>query len=98
MPLVLLDAWLAGLPTVATRFGFIDEIEERHGPLSETVPLEAPSGEALAAAIGRASATRRFVDDARRTVWRHYTAGAMAARWEAYLAAVVCRTDIPVRR
>jgi glycosyltransferase involved in cell wall biosynthesis len=88
MPLVLLEAWLAGLPTVATRFGFLDEIQRLHGRLSEAVSLEGPSAEELAAAVQRATAAR-YADHARRTAWRHYTAGAMAQRWEEYLAAVV---------
>jgi glycosyltransferase involved in cell wall biosynthesis len=92
MPLVLLEAWLAGLPTVTTRFAFIEEIEQLHGPLGETVSLEAPNGGELAVAVERTQA-RECCSHARQVVWQHYTAAAMAQRWEEYLAAVVGTWD-----
>lgn len=86
MPLTLIEAWLAGTPVVSTPFGFIQEATEMHGPLCEVVP-QTPTGEQLAAGIVRA-AEGKFVDEARRVAWNHYTAAAMAQRWEEFLCAV----------
>ena len=87
MPLAMVEAWLAGTPVVATPFGFVQEATELHGPLCEVVPQN-PSGKQLAAGIVSAS-EGRYVAKARDVAWRHYTAAAMAQRWEEYLYAVV---------
>lgn len=50
MPTVTLEAWAAGLAVVSTPVGLIQELEPRHGPLVERVPLD-PTPEALANAI-----------------------------------------------
>ena len=83
MPLTLIEAWLAGTPVVATPFGFIQEATQMHGRLCEVVSQN-PSGKELADGIVRA-AGGRFVDHARQIAWNHYTAAAMAQRWEEYL-------------
>jgi len=83
MPLTLVEAWLAGTPVVATPFGFVQEATEMHGPLCEVVPQN-PTGEQLAGGILRA-AQGRYVQAARNVAWNHYTAAAMAQRWEEYL-------------
>jgi glycosyltransferase involved in cell wall biosynthesis len=87
MPLALVEAWLAGTPVAATPFGFVQEANEMHGPLCEVVPQN-PTGEELAAGIVRA-AEGRFAEQARNVAWNHYTAAAMAQRWEEFLQAAV---------
>ena len=91
MPLTLIEAWLAGTPAVTTPFGFVREAFEMHGPthgqLCEVVPQN-PTGKQLAAGITRA-AEGKFVHAAREVAWNHYTAAAMAQRWEEYLYAAV---------
>ena len=84
MPMTLLEAWLARRPTVATEFGFVREMHQRHGRLCHAVPLDV-GGEQLARAI-RGAIDSDLVEHAQRTAWRHYTAAAMAQRWEEYLA------------
>lgn len=89
MPMVLLEAWLARLPTVVTDFGFVREMHRRHGTLCHAT---APSvvGQELAGAISGAVGSP-LVEHAQRTAWRHYTAAAMTQRWEEYLAGVCHR-------
>ncbi len=91
MPLALVEAWLAGTPTVTTPLGFVKEAEAMHGPLCEVVPQN-PTGPQLADGIVRSlrnphSAIR--TQTARRVAWENYTAAAMAQRWEEYLDATV---------
>ena len=87
MPLTMIEAWLAGTPVVATPFGFVREATEMHGDLCEIV-TQSPTGKQLAAGIVRA-ADRTYVAKARDIAWQHYTAAAMAQRWEEYLHEVV---------
>ena len=87
MPLTMIEAWLAGTPVVATPFGFVHEATQMHGPLCDVVPQN-PTGQQLAAGILRA-AEGRYVTKAREVAWQHYTAAAMAQRWEEYLQCVV---------
>lgn len=85
--LATIEAMLAGCPVVTTDYPAALALHAQRGDVSKLVPLQ-PSGEVLAAAItaayceGRegARATR-----ARSVAWEHYTAPAMAARWEDYL-------------
>lgn len=86
MPLSLVEAWLAGLPAVTTRFAFVEEAQRMHGPLGTTVPLNA-TAEQLADAISNASS--KHACRAREVAWNRYTAAAMAQRWEEFLQAVL---------
>jgi len=87
--LALTEAWLAGLPTVATPVGAVPELEREYGPLVAPVPVD-PTPRELADAVetalgpGRRGTTER----ARRVAWDHFTAGAMAARWTDFLREV----------
>lgn len=88
--LAVMEAWLAGVPTVTTAYPAALAMETRHGPMSWLVPIN-PSPTVLAQAI----LTADFESDGRRSYCRadyaqlvarqHYTAVAMARRWEAYL-------------
>lgn len=87
MSLTLVEAWLAGTPVVATPLRFLREAYVMHGPLCDLAPPR-PTGGQLARCIERA-AKRTFVERARDVAWKHYTAAAMAQRWEEFLHAAV---------
>jgi len=81
-PLVVLEAWAAGLPVVSTPVGAVAETERRFGTLVQAVPLN-PTGAQLAAAVERATspANRPTIDRARAVVWEHFSAARMARDW-----------------
>ena len=87
MALALVEAWLAGTPAVTTPLRFLREAYALHGPLCDLAQPR-PTGAQLARCILRA-AKRTFVERAREVAWKHYTAAAMAQRWEEFLRAVV---------
>ena len=94
--LALTEAWLCGVPTVATRVGAVPELEEMHGQL--VVPVSVGAGPAeLAAAVRRALSAegREVAERARRIAWRHYTAGAMGQRWTEFLVQAFQRGGAP---
>jgi len=84
--LTLVEAWLAGVPVVATPVGAVAELQATHGPLAAVIFLS-PSAEALAQGVQQALAAEfaPTIERARRLAWRHWTAEAMAARWTAFL-------------
>lgn len=88
LPLAMLEAMGAGIPVVACRWAAMRELEGLHGELCETVNVR-PTGRQLAEAVDMISTpgcgTRRL-DHAKAVVWENYSAAAMAARWEAWLA------------
>src|SRR4029079_9085935 len=82
----LIEAWLAGVPTVSTITGALPELQETHGPL--TVGLSAdPDAEELARAIVQAlsDANKSVVTRCRELAWREFTSVTMAERWSRYL-------------
>jgi len=84
--LALTEAWLAGLPTVATPVGAVPELERRFGPLTVRIPVDpspAQLGMAVEAALGPENRDR--VRRARAVAWRHFTSGAMSTRWVNYV-------------
>lgn len=84
--LTLVEAWLAGVPTVATPVGVAKIVADTHGAVSTSVPVGAsPENIADAIKLAMSPANRATVDRARRIAARHYTATAMADRWTAYL-------------
>ncbi len=87
--LALAEAWLCGVPTVATRVGAVPELERKHGPLVSPVPVN-PTPDQLAAAVRYAVSNefRATVDRARAVVAAHYTAARMGERWTDYLCRV----------
>jgi glycosyltransferase involved in cell wall biosynthesis len=85
----LIEAWLAGVPVVATPVGSLPELEAIHGPLTFEVPIEFESMH-LADAVRRALADRDGrVARAQQVAKEHFTVQAMARRWENYLTDVV---------
>jgi glycosyltransferase involved in cell wall biosynthesis len=92
--LALIEAWLVGVPVVATPVGSIPELERKFGPLTVPVPLDA-SPEDLRCAVEQAihsSRRAQLVARARRIAGKHFTVRAMADRWMGYLANVVTGT------
>jgi len=90
--LTLLEAWGAGLPTVATPVGAVPELEARHGPLTVSVPVDA-SDDDLAAAVRHATNPElngRVVRRAQHVARSYYTVGQMAQRWSDYLVGLCC--------
>lgn len=89
--LVLLEAWLAGVPVVATRVGSVPELEAKYGKLVISVPTNA-SAAVLAAAVQRAASAegQEIAARAKRVAQAEFTAEAMSERWATYLQRV-CR-------
>lgn len=88
--LSLVEAWMAGVPVVATRVGAIPELEAVHGALVVPVPVRPTPGQ-LAAAVREAidSRNRKRIDRAKRVAMEHFTAAAMSDRWANYLLEIV---------
>lgn len=86
MSLALIEAWVAGLPTVATPVGAVPELDETFGSLTVTVAVDA-DGEQLADAAEQALSEKHQanVRRVRQVVWEELTAGAMARRWAEFL-------------
>lgn len=89
--LSLIEAWLSGVPVVATPVGCLPELERKHeAKLAVEVPL-APSPEQLAEAVKKAIGPegQKVVESARELAEREFTCDAMAHRWTAYLIEIV---------
>lgn len=87
--MALCEAWLAGRPTVATPVGATPELEQAHGPLTVSVPVNCePRQLAAAIRLAASEANRPVVDLAQRAAKWGYTAAAMARRWAEYLISV----------
>jgi glycosyltransferase involved in cell wall biosynthesis len=89
MPLALLEAGYAGVPAISTKVGAIEELEELHGPLWETIPAPADPKE-LAAGIMKLRRTAppdlaAWTNRIRGIIGVHYLAQHMAGRWIEYL-------------
>lgn len=84
--LAIAEAWLAGLPVVATQIGGVPEVEAIHGPMVTPVPRGATS-DVLAGAVAKSMSYARcsVVDKARRVAWNEFTSPAMAERWTQYI-------------
>lgn len=88
--LAVIEAWLAGVPTVTTAYPAALAMQEKHGSLSWLVPLN-PSPEVLAQAIQVAAPRGDKVKHAQRIALEHYTAAAMASRWSHFLESLRSR-------
>lgn len=92
MSLLILEAWLAGVPVVATPVGALPELQDRLGQLVVLVDHN-PTPEQLAEAVVHAMsrANRPVVEHARWAAWEHFTAGRCADDWTRYLEEVCGR-------
>ena len=95
--LTVIEAWMAGVPVVATRVGVIPELEERFGPLVVSLPLS-PTPAQLAEAVRQAALLGResaFVRRAQQIAREHLTADGMTNAWADYLEEVIPREQHP---
>lgn len=90
-PLVLIEAWQAGVPVVCSEFATIDELEEKHGTALVCRTSCPPSPSELATAIrswdpqsGYATDDQKIVADALQIALTEYSASAMCGRWESF--------------
>jgi glycosyltransferase involved in cell wall biosynthesis len=98
--LTLIEAWLTGVPVVATPVGSIPELEAKFGQLTFSIPLQA-SDEELRSAVTQAmsvSLRAKVTSRARAVAWKHFTVEAMAGRWMDYLEGVVAGNNDYRRR
>jgi glycosyltransferase involved in cell wall biosynthesis len=87
MSLALIEAWAAGLPTVATPVGAVPELEEEFGRLTVRVNVgEGPEG---LANLVLGATYRELTGWAQQTAMSHLSAAAMARRWAEFLGEVV---------
>lgn len=88
MPLAVLEAWLAGIPTVVSDMEPMMELQEQMGSLSTYVPRRANS-EQLAQGVLRATSERDEVYEeigkARNLMWDSFTISKITAIWENYV-------------
>jgi glycosyltransferase involved in cell wall biosynthesis len=82
-PLVVLEAWLAGVPVVSTPVGAIPEIEAAAGcALTTPVRIGATPKQCARAVLQAVDRSQRYrVDAARLVAWQDYTSPRMAERW-----------------
>ncbi len=88
MPFVVLEAWLAGTPVVASDFAFAKEMRGVHGDVLEVVPRMGEP-EDFANSIETAALDLPMIQRAKGVAEENYTVSHMAARWDDYLADVV---------
>ena len=88
--LTLLEAWLCGVPVVATPVGSVPELEAVHGQLTIPVGLAATAEELAAAVLLATGKVGQAIAHKTRTLaWSNFTAEQMAANWAAYLQTLV---------
>ena len=85
--LTLIEAWLCGVPVVATPVGCIPELEQEFGQLVTRVPVGATK-EVLAAAVMAAIADTATRDRAKQLAERLFTVQIMAVKWADYLSMI----------
>ena len=92
--LALCEAWMCGVPTVATPVGAVPELKEQFGRLTVPVPID-PSEAELARAVRRAVSpeNRVVVDHAQMVAQKHFTAEAMGRRWTDYVLKMLGRSS-----
>lgn len=92
-PLAVTEAWLAGVPVVATNLPWLAALEQEHGELTIKVDRKHDSSE-VAAALQQACAMPRDRRLAIQSIAKqHYTAAAMARRWEQWLTGTFVNFD-----
>lgn len=86
--LAVIEAMLSGIPVVTTDYPAARALHAQHGDVSKLVRVR-PTATDLAAAIEEGACEGRNgvrTLRAHSVAWQHYTAPAMAARWEIYLS------------
>lgn len=91
------EAWLAGVPVLTNDVGAIPELERKHGKLVYSLGDHETPG-SLPNFVRHVAADRDGIADrARKVAWEHYTAKAMARRWEDYLHGLGVRRSVVIR-
>ena len=88
--LAMAEAWLAGIPVVATQVGVIPELQKTYGPLVIPIPVD-PTPRQTAAAIRQAAELGRdsqIVRRAKRVARQHLTVEALCNSWGDYIAEI----------
>lgn len=87
--LALTEAWVSGIPTIATAVGAVPDIERSHGPVTVKVSVGADANE-LAAAVRLALSPSNgsVLKRAQDVSTTFYSAEAMGRRWTEYLLQV----------
>jgi glycosyltransferase involved in cell wall biosynthesis len=95
--MTMIEAWLAGVPIVATPVGAVPELEAKFGQLVIPVPLH-PTAAQLAAACAEAVSPRGQIIAARAKdiALRHWTVETMVSRWADYLELIMAGKSPPV--
>lgn len=90
--IAVLEAMIAGVPTVTTDYPAAIALQKEHGRMSWLVPVN-PSPRVLADAIGEAGEWKGTlpIQYVQGIALKHYTAAAMASRWSQYLEAIHSR-------
>lgn len=87
-PLTLTEAWIAGKPCVCTKLPFLREASEILGKVPTAVCDDNP--ESIAAEIETAG---DYGGELQKAACEHFSASAMACRWEQYLLSIVQERD-----
>ena len=85
-PLVLIEAWQAGVPVVCSEFHTLLDIEKIYSegrPLAWHVDCP-PTDKQIAEAVLLTDPNAERVDEAARIGYTHFSASAMVSRWESY--------------
>lgn len=85
-PLVMVEAWHAGIPLVCANFRTLEEIESVYNlgnPLAWHIGCP-PTGAEIAESVQLADRDDKRVEDAAQIAFEHLSATAMVARWESY--------------
>lgn len=91
--LSMIEAWMAGTPTITTPTCIPKDFNRRFGPLTIIVPFD-PSPRMLAEAVERAAGPegREMAERAKCVAFEHLTAEKMAMCWTNYFEKVARRT------
>lgn len=88
--LTIVEAWLAGLPVVATPVGALPELTEKFGELVVSVPVGAATAtqiDAVMRALNRSF--RPVTDKAKLLAWEQFTSPHMAENWTKYIEQII---------
>ena len=85
MPLVVIEAWMAGKPVVCTKFPFAEEMIERHGNILAAVEPDAPMPEWAKTICQAAETDGETLSGIQNLACEEYSAAAMGNRWREFL-------------
>lgn len=89
-PLVLLEAFAAGVPVISTGYPFLDELEARYGSLAYRITPKAPEESLIEALFRSRWHLDRDLAKARELVRQQFNASRFGWRWGDYLQRVAC--------